>query len=178
MGRFLRTDRVLFGLALLAAVQASVFTWAYGNGPTAEDEWFAVGDTLDFLHAPGLSAGETAPAGGIPTILLVFNSECGHCLDLAPLWKDWTQTSGTQARLVAVSSEAQEVADAFVSKHGWNAAVLTVDATVSGSPNHTLTSRTPWVFALDSEGVILAEGHGKNIAEIAAVLKPERRPTQ
>jgi hypothetical protein len=34
--------------------------------------------------------------------------------------------------------------------------------------NAQLTARTPWVFFLDREGVVLAQGHGAKINEIAA----------
>jgi len=175
MRRLLKREWILLGFAALAAAQAMVLTWSYGGGPPLDNRWFTTGDTLDFLHAP--YSPDTPPLSGLdtPTVLLVFNSECGHCTDVASLWRDWLQAQRGDAQAVAVSREAQEVAEAFADKNGWSAPTWTVDASESGTPNHTLTTRTPWVFVLDSEGVVLAEGNGRNIIEITAILKSEQR---
>ena len=43
-----------------------------------------------------------------------------------------------------------------------------VDASGARGPAHALTARTPWVFVVDRDGVILSEGHGGRIAELTA----------
>lgn len=177
MRRLTRREWVLLGFAALAVVQAILLTWPRSSAPSMADRWFTTNDTLAFPEHPDFPPSPTSSGKETPTILLVFNSGCGHCLEVAPLWRAWTRTSTAGARMVALSSESQGVAEAFVSEHGWNAVVWTVDASQSGSPNHMLTSRAPWVFVLDHEGVILAEGHGKDIAEITAVLTFEPRST-
>jgi len=108
-------------------------------------------------------------------VVLVFHSECGHCEEVAPLWKAWTTASGADFRTVAISSEPLESAKAYVARHEWDAEVWTVVAGRLGGPEHGLTSRTPWVFVLNEAGVIISESHGGSIAEIVAGLGAETR---
>jgi hypothetical protein len=70
-------------------------------------------------------------------------------------------------RAIAISSEPIPSANQYALDHGWDAEVWTVAADLLDGIGYTLTRRTPWVFLLDGEGVIVAEGHGSRIAEIA-----------
>jgi thiol-disulfide isomerase/thioredoxin len=177
MRRFIKRDWILLGLVLLAAIQAVVLSSRPDVGGTQDDPWFTVGDTLSALH-PLDSLGRTASfAGGAPTVLLVFHSECGHCQEVAPLWRAWTGTPANDVRVVAVSSEEPATARAYAAEHDWSTEVWTVSASRLGGPGHTLTSRTPWVFVLDPAGVVLAEGQGSRIAELTAILHGEARGT-
>ena len=170
MRQIVKRDWVLLGLVLLAVSQAVVLSFKSDFGRTADSPWFTVGDTLSHLQ-PLDSDGQTASlAGGTPMLLLVFHSECGHCQEVAPLWRAWTGTTWGDVRVVAVSSEEPDVAEAYAAEKDWNSEVWTVASSRLGGPGHTLTSRTPWVFVLDPAGVILAEGQGARIAELAAVL--------
>ncbi len=170
MRRFVKRDWVLLGLVLLAVIQAVVLSFKADFGLTADTPWFTVGDTLSHLQ-PLDSDGQTASlAGGTPMLVLVFHSECGHCQEVAPLWRAWTGTTWGDVRVVAVSSEEPATAQAYAAEQDWNTEVWTVEASRLGEASHTLTSRTPWVFVLDPSGVILAEGQGARIAELAAVL--------
>ena len=173
MRQFVKRDWVLLGLVLLAVSQAVVLSFRADFGLTADTPWFTVGDTLADLDLLDSEGGTASLAGGTHVLLLVFHSECGHCQEVAPLWRAWTGTSWGDVRVVAVSSEEPATAEAYAAEQDWNAEVWTVGASRLGGPGHTLTSRTPWVFVLDPAGVVLAEGQGARIAELAAVLDGE-----
>ena len=173
MRQFVKRDWVLLGLVLLAVIQAVVLSLRADSGLTAGTPWFTVGDTLADLRPLDSEGRPASLAGGTHTLLLVFHSECGHCREVAPLWRAWTGTSWGDVRVVAVSSEEPAAAQAYAADQDWNAEVWTVAASRLGGPGHTLTSRTPWVFVLDPAGVILAEGQGARIAELTAILDGE-----
>jgi len=178
MRRFLKRDWILIGLVLLAVGQAVVLSFGEDVGLTAGTPWFTVGDTLADLQLLDSQGGTASLAGGTPTLLLVFHSDCGHCREVAPLWRAWTGTTWGNVRVVAISSEEPVTAQAYAAEKEWNTEVWTVAASRLGGPGHTLTSRTPWVFVLDPAGVVLAEGHGRGIAELAAILDGELRGSQ
>ena len=104
---------------------------------------------------------------GEPTVLLVFDSQCAHCLAVAPAWKAWIGNGPPGLRVVGVSTEPLETAGAFAQARGWGVEVWQVEAP-TGSLGHALTSRTPWVFILDGEGRIQEEGHGSRLAELTS----------
>jgi thiol-disulfide isomerase/thioredoxin len=170
MKRLLTKDRVLLGLALLAFAQATILTVRMGRTEGPANTWFQVGDTLSGIRVLDSAGNAALLSGGEPTVVLVFNSSCGHCEAVAPLWRAWTTAFGDDFRTVAISSEPLESARAYVNLHGWTADVWTVEAGTLGSPEHGLTARTPWIFILDKNGVVLAERHGQEIAEVGALF--------
>lgn len=174
MTRFVRANWLILCLVALAALQLGILRLrpAPVEGPPLSN--LQVGDTLSEVRAFDSVGKATALAGGVPTVLLVFHSECGHCESVAPLWKAWTGASRPDVRAVAVSSESMDSARAFAEKHEWDVEVWTVDADRVGGLEHALTSRAPWVFILDRAGVVLAEGHGNSIAELGTVVGVER----
>ena len=175
MRRFISKNRVVLALGLLAVAQLVVLGFRL-ESRDASGSWFQVGDTLSGIRAFDSSGQEASLVGGDPTVVLVFHSECGHCEDVAPLWRDWrdwTTASGSDFRTVAISSEPLKSAKAYAAQHEWDAEVWTVEAGGLGGLGHGLTGRTPWIFVLDEMGVILAEGHGRRIVELVAVLGAE-----
>jgi hypothetical protein len=160
----------IIGLALLAAVQLAVLGSRQGSAGAAPGTWLGVGDSVAQIRVLDSTGREFSLATGEPTLLLVFDSQCGHCQTVAPVWRGWIRASGSGLSLIAVSSEPLASAQDFVAEHGWAVEVRTVEAGRLGSRGHALTGRIPWVFAVDGAGVIVAEGHGRRIAELAAAL--------
>ncbi len=80
-----------------------------------------------------------------------------------------TRTSAVSLKASRASRpEASGVAEAYVTRHGWEVDLWTVDSKRRGGAAHALTGRTPWLFLIDGDGVILAEGHGERIDELVA----------
>ncbi len=154
-------------LALLALAQALFL----GLRPRTDDPravpWLQAGSSLSGVHALGPDGQKVSLATGEPTLLLVFNSGCGYCEAVAPLWRAWTTAPRPGLRAIAISSEPISSANQYALDHGWHAEVWTVAEDLLDGLGYGLTLRTPWVFLLDGEGLILAEGHGSRIAEIA-----------
>ncbi len=167
MKRLHSRDTLLFGLALLALAQVLVFgnRWRNRDGPA--DSWLHAGDDLSALQFRTPSGRAVSTARGEPTVLLVFDSQCAHCLAVAPAWKAWIETAPPGLWVVGVSTEPPEAAGAFAQEQGWGVEVWQVEAP-TGGPGHALTSRTPWVFLLDGEGRIQEEGHGSRLEEITS----------
>jgi hypothetical protein len=167
MKRLLSRDTLLLGLALLALGQVLLFgnRWRNRDGPA--DSWLHVGDDVGALQFRTPSGRSVSTAGGGTMVLLIFDSQCAHCLAVAPAWKEWIKTAPPRLRVVGVSTEPPETAEAFAREQGWGVEVWQVEAR-TGSREHALTSRTPWVFLLDGEGRILKEGHGSRLAELTS----------
>ena len=167
MKRITSKDLVIFVLALLAMGQAVVLgvRWRSRAGGSAAS-WLKAGDDLSGIHPVDGSGRMASFAGGALRVVLVFDSQCGHCRSVAPAWRDWIASLPADVSVVGVSTEAPESARAFVEEHGWGVEVWRVEGS-RGSPEHALISRTPWVFVVDGEGRILAEGQGTRLAEVA-----------
>lgn len=102
------------------------------------------------------------------TLLLVFDPNCVHTARVAETWASWLsrQDSGS-LRTYAVSSGPLPAAVRYAREAEWNVPVGSVDP-VGGE--HPLARRTPWVFAVGTDGRVVAEGHGSRLAEVARTI--------
>ena len=124
-----------------------------------------VGDDVSELVVRD-SGGATIELGApYETLLLVFDPDCVHSARVAETWASWLarQDSG-RLRTYAVSSGPLPMAVRYARDMRWNVRVGSVGA--SGG-EHPLTRRTPWVFAIGTDGRVVAEGHGSRLAEVA-----------
>ena len=173
----MKTKVVVGALAMLALAQLAVLGYRSATAaPTGR--WISVVDDLSAIQVTDTRGLQRSLASGEPSLVLVFHSECGHCARVAPEWRDWLDQAGPSRRALALSSESMVSARAYAQEKGWDVPVVTVDAGRLGSPAHALTSRTPWVFALDRDGRVLAEGHGIRLDEIAAALSTPSNPPE
>ena len=173
MRRFSKTDGVLLLLAVLAAAQLLVLALRLTRPEQLPLPWLQAGDTLSGLTVER-SGGRTTPLLlGKPTVVLVFGSECPHCLEVARLWRSWIETNGSDWEVLAVSSESFEAARAFADGQDWRVDVGVVEAGSTAGSASALVGRAPWVFVANGAGVILAEGHGNRIAELTAEARTE-----
>jgi hypothetical protein len=170
MKRRLSKDTLLFGLALLGMAQVLVFGNKWRSLGEPGGAWLQAGDDVSGLHLRDAAGGPAPVASGERTVLLVFDSQCAHCLTVAPAWRAWIGAAPPGLRVIAVSTEPTEAAEAFVEKQAWGVEDVWRVEGRNGSPEHALTSRTPWVFVLDGEGRILGEGHGSRLAELTEGL--------
>jgi hypothetical protein len=151
-------------LVVLASVQLLVLGLRLTHPAQLPLAWLQAGDTLSGLVVERSEGRDTPLLLKQPTVLLVFGSQCAHCLEVAPLWRNWTETNGSDWQLLAVSSESFEAAQAFAENQEWGVGVVEAPSTVGSAS--ALTGRAPWVFVANGAGVILAEGHGSGIAEL------------
>ncbi len=163
-------DGAVLGLSLLAVAQLAALGFRQAQGRQPVGGGLGVGDDVSEVLSRDESDRPVPLATGRPTLLLVFHSECGHCARVAPVWQDWLEDHRRDVRALAVSSESLESARAYVAEHHWGTEIRTVSAAQLGGAGHALTSRTPWLFVIDTAGVILAEGHGSRIVELGAIL--------
>jgi hypothetical protein len=173
MRRVTITEFSLVALGVLALVQ--LMAMVLQATPAADSPAFGlqVGETAAGIQAKDSTGARISLANAQLTALLVFRSDCGHCRVAAPIWREWVRGNGQAFRVAAVTTDHFPLANRFPTEHGFEVDVLRVDPMPLGSRAHELTARTPWVFFLDREGVVLAQGHGAKINEIAAdVLNP------
>lgn len=159
-----RAERGLLFLGLLALFQVSVLVFRGPSGPDLPGRWLVVGDTLEGLTArAGLF-----PAPDRKTVILAFNSGCGPCQRVAPVWATWAEGELEGIDLLGVSDEPIESARAFAERHGWPAKLQVMAANDRKELPERLVKRTPWVFVLDGSGRVVAEGHGTQVADLVA----------
>ena len=102
------------------------------------------------------------------TLLLVFDPDCVHTARVAESWASWlARPDSGRLRTYAVSSGPIPAAVRYAQEMEWNVRVGSVDPT---GGEHPLTRRTPWVFAVGTDGRVLAEGHGARLAEVARTI--------
>ena len=174
MRQFLKKDKVILSLFLLAGIQLLVLGVRVTRPVQVPLVWPQEGDTLLEIPVFRSDGPETQLLSGEPTVLLIFHSRCVHCAEVASLWRSWLQDYGPDWQVLAVSSEPLDSAQTYVEHQGWEVEVGVVEAGSSGGPADVLTGRAPWVFVANGAGVILAEGHGNTIAELTAGVRVRR----
>ncbi len=163
-------------LALLAAIQLAMLLHRQQGGLAASGRWLAAGDDVAGLRLADPSGSSLGLPLGQPTTLLVFDPACSHSAVAGPAWAEWSRSAGRHVRVLPVATAGADAAVAFAEDQGWEAPVLTVRSGAADRLGDALTRRTPWVFVLDERGVIVAEGHGSRVGELAARL--ERGPQE
>jgi hypothetical protein len=84
---------VLLLLVVLASVQLLVLGLRLTGPAQLPLAWLQAGDTLSGLVVERSEGRNTPFLLGKPTVLLVFGSQCPHCLEVAPLWRNWMETN-------------------------------------------------------------------------------------
>jgi len=154
---------VVVALAAVAVVQAigMVYIRANSNGPAP---FVQVGYDVSDLSLRDSRGALQALGAGQPTLLLVFDPDCAHSRRVATLWSDWLEGSAHEGyRIIAIS--AGPMATDYLRERQWP-----VVATSAEPVNHAIAKRTPWVFAVDGQGQVVADGHGRHLAEVAQSL--------
>ncbi len=164
-----RATGSVLGLAGLALIQGwALFGGGVGRGAGANPPWLEKGDTLGDAQIVTAALEPMGLETGSPLLLLVFHPECGHCRDAVPMWRDWIRDFQPNVTIAAVTAGSPEAGTRFLSSFDWHPEVWTVEPEAGPAVHRLLTIRTPWVFLLDEDGVILAEGHGRLIKDLAS----------
>lgn len=143
------------GLLALAGVQV----FAMGKErPSTNSGPIGVGADLSSVRFTGPDGTGRRLASGTPLLAFVFDPECPHSDRVAADWVQWLRESDERPFAVIALSPSP----AYAGAKAWGVAVGTVDGAI--------VRRTPWVFALDRGGQVVAEGHGTKLREIAASL--------
>lgn len=152
------------GLAIAAVLQALAFAYIRGHadGPTP---FVTRGHDLSDLSLRDSRGALQALGAGQPTLLLVFDPDCVHSRRVAPLWSDWLEESVHKGYRILVVSAGPTATD-YVREQHWPVIVTSAEPV-----GHVITKRTPWVFAVDGQGRVVADGHGRNLAEVAQNLR-------
>lgn len=158
------------GLVLIAVLQLVALGYRTGDAAMDASRWIAAGDEVLELGLADGSGTRRSLATGQPTLVLAFHSQCAHCERIAPTWSAWLDRHRGDVNVIAVSKEPHSSAKSYADRHGWDVDILTTGETSPGSREHAFTSRTPWVFALDSGARVIDEGHGSLINEIGRLV--------
>ena len=164
---WLTRQAAVVGLVALATAQLAVLGYRAGASPATG---IGVGEDLSGVRVGGADGMERALVTEAPMLLLVFDPECAHSRRISPEWRAWLLEAGGPANVLALSAGSVTDAATFAQANGWPVRVATINPGARGSREHALTSRTPWVFAVDRSGRVLAEGHGARLPEVAAAL--------
>lgn len=160
-------------LALLAATQGVALGLHAGWADRRSNE-ISVGTDLSstaILHTDGVMT----LGAGRPTLVLAFDVDCAHSRRIAPDWSTWLMaTEFRDVVVLAVSPGPISEAASYAREAGWSVRVGSVEPDGS-TRGGALTGRTPWVFAVDGAGRVVAEGHGSRIHEVAQALGIETR---
>ena len=166
--------RLVYGLAALALVQVLILVLGRGGLAAGSPDFGPGYDFGDVEVSDGASSSTLAT--GQPTLVLVFHSGCAHCMAVAPLWAEWLSDRPAGLETVAVSREPHSAAAAYARRHGWDVDVRSVRVPTVGSRARALVAMTPWVYALDGDGAVVAGFHGSEIGRAAAALRADTSP--
>lgn len=90
-------------------------------------------------------------------------------------WREWLVRGDHGANQVfALHVGSRSLAEAYAVGQRWPIEVVSVGSGVDGSGGRALTRRTPWVFAIDEDGLVVARGHGRKLPQVARALIPIR----
>ena len=163
-------------LALLAAVQTVTLSLPM-LGIQDHLQAISVGSDLSSIsinHADG-----TVPSlgAGKPTLVLVFDPTCAHSRRIASEWSSWLDAAGLEEQSVlAISPGPLPEAISYAREADWPVQVGSVERDPSFRLSVALTQRTPWVFAVDGAGRVVAEGQGSELREM--ILARDRPPAR
>ena len=168
-------DAVLF-LLVLAVIGQGLYVIARqdpARNTVAAASTVLVGDTVASLSGylnddvPAVVSLDGDP--GTVTVLYAFHSECAFCDDVGPAWASHfaaVPEPGSGVRRIALTRDPPGPAAAYAEHFRWRVDLLSVSQLAETSREHSLVSRTPWVFVFDSEGVLRFHDHGAELERI------------
>ena len=127
------------------------------------------GDLSSLAIDQGLGP-RTILSSGRAVLILAFDPDCPHSRLIAPEWSAWLSASDLEGvSVLAVSFRPLSESASYAREAGWTAQVGTVKGG-RGTVGQAMAARTPWVFAVDEAGLVVAEGHGSRIREVAMAI--------
>lgn len=163
-----RRRALVLGLGVLAVAQLiALGARARAFGPS---DFLTVGDDISTLSMDLVDGTVVQLGGERPTLLLVFDPDCPHTGQVAPAWAAWL--SGVHAedlQILVISPGSARPAAAYAREMGWHVPVATPES-LDYDTARMITARAPWIIAIDEEGVVVSEGHGSKLKEVAGAL--------
>lgn len=159
-------------LGVLAAGQLTNMTYGGVNADSGEP-WVMEEHDLSNLRVTLEDSTVTRLGGEGPTLLLVFDPECPHSERIAASWARWLAGGHAKRMRVLIVSEGPLLAAVrYARAKEWSGGQLgTLESSGEGSLGQAVAKRSPWVFAVDHNGRVIAEGHGGTLAEVARLLE-------
>ncbi len=100
-------------------------------------------------------------------MFFAFDPSCPFTRAVAPAWASWMRrVEKEDVDIWAVTGSARSVAVGFAEESQWVAPVVSLPGQLPESLVNAIVRRTPWIFVVDDEGVILLEGHGGQVSEL------------
>jgi hypothetical protein len=161
-------------LAGLAAIQGGIAAGWSEKRSEPDQNWVTAGESLRGLTGWDEEGHAVALGSGHSKVLLVTSTECPHTAAVEGAWTRWIQKSLGEQEAVFLSMEGKEIPAPFLELASDRRGVSTLTLNASSTLARRVSRRTPWVFFLDAEGVVLAEGHGAQIQELATQEVPPR----
>ena len=172
----MRRRSIVLVLVLAALFQAGLL-WtraAAARAPrVAPPVFLATGDVLPTLrvrHEDGTRAPfRLASADGRWTVVLSFRSDCKPSQAVVPAWSEWLGRTHP-VNVLAVTRDSLPVAVSYRDAKGWPVRVLSLERPKRGTPEHSLVTRTPWLFLVDPAGVVRYQGHGGTLSTLDSLI--------
>lgn len=159
-------------LMALLGVQLLVvgFFFLRPTPPQPPSPFLDVGDTVSTIKARFRLRDTVLNFSGIDSshILISVRSSCVWCTEAMPEIQAQLPRLRSRMRVTFISSESDTIAGRYLREHGVSADPLSLPQATSGAVGRALTSRTPWFFLLDSQGVIRRSSHTADLANIGA----------
>ena len=160
---------MVLGLAILAIAQLVVLgARARALGPAPD--FLTGGDDVSMLSLRLVDGTVVRLGDGRRTLLLAFDPECPHTRRVAPAWAEWLSAVDTgDLRILSIAPGSPGAAAAYAREMGWRVPVATLDG-LDDDTVQMIAGRVPWVIATDGEGVVISEGHGSKLGEVAEAI--------
>lgn len=157
-------------MAVIAITQLVVLG-ARARALSLAPDFLTDGDDVSMLSLRRVDGTVVRLGDGRRTLLLVFDPECPHTRLIAPAWAVWLSAVDTDdLRILAVAPGSPGPAAAYGREMGWRAPVATLEGLDEDSAE-MVAGRVPWVIAVDEEGVVVSEGHGSTVSEVAGEIR-------
>lgn len=160
------------GLVILAVVQVGLLATNLRKQADVDrrDSPLSTGDTIQVLVGTVEGRDTTLEFGRNQnwTALLVFHSKCVFSQQVAADWKDWL-SQPHDYHVVLLSREPADSAAAFQRAQLSHGTLLIVNEDHPGSAERRVSGNTPWLFLIDSRGVIRFDGQGRRLLELDSV---------
>ena len=131
-----------------------------------------VGDTFPSLTGyDTMGSRKTIPLADnlrTATVLYVFHPDCAYSENVAQAWGlHFADSRGdTTVRKIAVTGDSPAAAASYAARFDWPVELLSLPQLRRTDQEHSLLSKTPWLFVLDSHGVIRRQAHGTELNQL------------
>ena len=157
-------------LAVVAAAQA-VSLGFRPRGADGDGQRITIGHDVSSIAVDHADGTVSKLGRGRATLLLVFDPDCPHSRRVASEWSSWlVAATFDQYRVLAISPKPLSESVDYAREQGWPVQVGSVEGHRDWNRGGSLVERTPWVFAVNQAGRVVAEGHGSKLRELAVAL--------